>query len=112
MVAFSSDRRAIDCAMAVERAFESRPDGERVRVRIEPHTGEAVKEGDDFLGRNVTLAARIASRARGGEILVSSLVKTLTESAGDLRFAQARSVELKGLSGEHAVYAVDWTAPA
>ena len=54
------------------------------------------------------VAARIASIAQGGEILVSSTLRELTESAGDLRFADAGEVELKGLSGTRRVYRVIW----
>jgi hypothetical protein len=43
------------------------------------HTGEAIQRDGDFYGRSVILAARIADRADGGEILVSSLVKELIE---------------------------------
>ena len=44
----------------------------------------------------------------GGEILVSSLLKELVESAGDLTFGEEREVELKGLPGYYRVYTVDW----
>ena len=57
---------------------------------------------------NVILASRIADQARGGEILVSSLFKELTESAGDIQFGEGQEVELKGLAGMNRVYAVDW----
>ena len=46
------------------------------------HTGEAIKEGEDFFARHVNLAARIAGQAQGDEILVSSLLKALVEGAG------------------------------
>ena len=112
MVAFASARRALACAIAVQRAFAGRaeddPD-EAIRVRIGMHTGEAIRERDDFFGRNVILAARIAAEARGGEILVSSLLKELTESSGDVQFGDAREVSLKGLSGSHLVHAVEWS---
>ena len=77
-------------------------------MRIGLHTGEALKEADDFHGKHVVLAARIANQARGGEILVSALLKELTESSGDLRFDEGREVELKGLSGKHTVFVVGW----
>jgi class 3 adenylate cyclase len=111
MVAFSSARRAVDCAIAVQRAFAARADeagDEAVRVRIGMHTGEAIRERDDFFGRNVILAARIASQANGGEVLVSSLLKELTESSGDIEFGAARDVTLKGLSGTYRLHAVEW----
>ncbi len=72
------------------------------------HTGEAIKDADDFNGRNVILASRIANQATGGEILVSSLLKELVESAGDLTFREGREVQLKGLPGCHRVYTLDW----
>ena len=79
-----------------------------MRIRIGLHTGEAIKEADDFYGRHVILASRIADEANGGEILVSSLLKELTDSAGDLAFGEAREVELKGLSGTQRVFSVAW----
>jgi class 3 adenylate cyclase len=111
MLAFSSARRALQCAMAIQRAFAAHNrehTEEPVRVRIGLHTGEFVQEMDDFFGKNVILASRIADQAQGGEILVSSLLKELTESAGDIRFGEEREVELKGLTGLNRVYAVAW----
>jgi class 3 adenylate cyclase len=110
MVAFSSARRALECAIAIQRAFASDWNGNRepVRVRIGLHCGEAIKEGDDFYGRNVILAARIADQAEGGEILASSVVKAVTESAGDIEFTQEREVELKGLLDKQQLYRVRW----
>jgi class 3 adenylate cyclase len=109
MIAFPSARRAVECARAIQSAIESRlgrhPDGP-IRLRIGLHTGEAMREDADFYGRNVALAARIADKARGGEVLASSVVKQLTESAGDIRFEDEREVELAGLSGRHTVYRV------
>ena len=81
---------------------------EPIRVRIGLHTGEAIKEGDDFFGKHVNLAARVAGQAQGGEILVSSLLKELTESAGEFAFGDERKVELKGLAGKHSVFQVAW----
>jgi adenylate cyclase len=68
-----------------------------------------IKEADDFFGKNVILAARIAAQAAGGEILVSSILKELVESGGDLRFDVGRELALKGFSGTHRVFAVAWT---
>ena len=42
------------------------------------------------------------------EILVSSLLKELTDSAGDIQFGEAREVELKGLAELNRVYLVLW----
>jgi class 3 adenylate cyclase len=109
MIAFPSARRAVQCARAIQDAIASElgehPDGP-IRLRIGLHTGEAIREEADFYGKNIVLAARIADKARGGEILASSVVKQLTESAGDLRFENERELQLDGLAGSHSVYNV------
>jgi class 3 adenylate cyclase len=109
MIAFPSARRAVQCARAIQREIDARlaehPDGP-IRLRIGLHTGEAIREEADFYGKNVVLAARIADQAHGGEILASSVVRQLTESAGDVRFENEREVELEGLAGTHTVYRV------
>jgi class 3 adenylate cyclase len=106
MIAFPSARRAVECALAIQRAIDSQlgehADGP-IRLRIGLHTDEAIRDEADFYGKNVALAARIADHARGGEVLASSIVKQLTESAGDLRFENERDVELEGLTGRHRV---------
>ena len=109
MIAFPSARRGVQCARAIQDAIDERlgdhPDGP-IRLRIGLHTGEAIREEADFYGKNVVFAARIADEARGGEILASSVVKELTESAGDLSFENERELALDGLSGTHRVYNV------
>jgi class 3 adenylate cyclase len=110
MLAFQSARRALQCAAHIQRAFARRNESaeEPIRVRMGLHTGEAIKDGDDFFGKHVNLAARIAGQAEGGEILASSLLKELTASGGDIAFSEGREVELKGLTGSHRVFAVAW----
>jgi class 3 adenylate cyclase/ketosteroid isomerase-like protein len=110
MLAFRSARRALQCSIDTQRSFARQNEGaeEPIRVRIGLHTGEAIKEADDFYGKNVILAARIADKAKGGQILVSSLLKELTESAGDIAFGDGREVELKGLAGSHRLHEVVW----
>jgi class 3 adenylate cyclase len=111
MLAFPSASRALLCAVGIQRAIEaytdSHPDSQ-LRVRIGLHTGEVIRTGDDFFGRHVILAARIAAAARGDEILVSELLKQLVEPSGEWQFADAQEVELKGLSGTHRLFSVEW----
>ena len=111
MIAFKSPRDAILAAIGIQRAFAAyNAEGpeEPVRVRIGLHTGEAVRQGDDFYGKSVIIATRVSTQARGAEILVSSAVKALTEGDGDIAFGEGREVELKGLPGPHTVFPVDW----
>ena len=109
MLAFSSARRAVMCALAIqagiEREFaESSPP---IRVRIGIHTGDALQEAEHFFGTTVHYAARVASHALGGEVLVSSLVRDLVaDGAPNISFLEGREVELKGLDGRHQLYAL------
>lgn len=112
MLAFGSARRALQCAIDIQRSFAaySQQADESIRVRMGLHTGEVVREADDFYGRNVNLASRIANEAHGGEILVSSLVRELTHGSGDFRFGEGQELELKGVSGKQRVCSVAWRA--
>ena len=108
MLAFSSARRAVACARSIQReigtAFAEA--GVPVRVRIGVHTGDALHQADHFYGTTVHYAARVASSALGGEVLVSNLVRDLVAEE-DVEFVESREVELKGLEGSHRLYAVD-----
>jgi len=109
MVVFTGARRALRCAIAIQGALSAfsaeRPDTP-LHVRMGLHTGEATEDAGDFIGRSVIVAARIAAEAHGGEILVSPLVRELTESAGEFTFEEGREVSLKGLSGRYHVFGV------
>jgi class 3 adenylate cyclase len=106
MLAFASARRAVACALAIETAVAEafRNPGSPIRVRIGLHVGETVHEGDDHFGHAVNYAARVASAAAGGEIVVSSLVHGLLAQTGEFEFETAREVELKGIAGIQRVF--------
>jgi len=108
MLAFSSARRAVACAVTIQREIDLAfaDDSPPIRVRIGLHTGDALKERDHFFGTTVHYAARVASQALGGEVLVSSLIRDLVSGA-DVVFLEIREVELKGLAGSHRLFAVD-----
>ncbi|MCA1841891.1 MAG: tetratricopeptide repeat protein, partial [Actinobacteria bacterium] len=111
MIAFSSARKALASAVAIQRALQAHGQAhpnEATRVRMGLHTGEALKEGDDFFGTHVALAARIAAAARGGEILVSSLLRDVTGGSGDIVFGPGRDIDLKGFSETRRVYPLRW----
>jgi adenylate cyclase len=109
MLAFPSARRAVECAVAIQRGLSDvgSPDVP-VRVRMGMHTGEPTRMADDFYGRDVAYAARLGSAATGGEILVSSLTKSLVESSGSYEFEGPRELHLKGFDGPQPVYVVHW----
>ena len=108
MLAFSSARRAVACAQAIQREIDRAfaDDSPPIRVRIGMHTGDALQEADRFFGTTVHYAARVASQALGGEVLVSNLVRELI-SRPEIDFLESREVELKGIDGSHRLYAVN-----
>ena len=110
MLAFSSARRAVACAQAIQLEIDSAfaDASPPIRVRIGVHTGDALHEADHFFGTTVNYAARVASQALGGEVLVSNLVRELVAGGGPgIDFLESREVELKGLDGSHRLFAVD-----
>jgi eukaryotic-like serine/threonine-protein kinase len=112
LLAFPKAGSALLCAIAIQRALAAHsvehPD-QPIRVRIGIHSGEPIKEADRFFGKSVILAARIAAQAKGGEILVSSVVRDLSEGTADVRFDSGREVELKGLAGKRRVFRALWS---
>jgi eukaryotic-like serine/threonine-protein kinase len=97
MLTFADPERAARCALEIQRTMF-----DDVRVRIGLHVGTVIREAGDFFGRTVILAARVASTATAGEILVSEAVRDTLEPRGFV-FDAPRRVTLKGLSGDHAV---------
>ena len=77
-------------------------------MRIGLHTGEVLRHADDFFGHAVNIAARVAAVAHGNGTPVSSLVHELTRSLGTFHFGEPRSVQLRGLPGEHRLYPLVW----
>lgn len=111
MLAFSSAREALRCAIGVQTTFDREDVEVPLRVRVGVHTGEAVRERDDFFGHAVNLAARVAAAARGAEILVSPIVRQLSQDSGEFTFDGPVETTLKGVSGTQQLYSVRWRAP-
>jgi class 3 adenylate cyclase len=107
MAYFNSAHAALHCGIELQRTFSSGADT-GVAVRMGLHSGFVIGDADQLLGRNVVLAARIADKAVGGEILVSSALKEYTERDPRFRFEPRGEFHFKGLLGEHLVYAVLW----
>jgi class 3 adenylate cyclase len=100
MLAFQSARV---CAVAIQRAFSAwnKTAKPLIGLRIGLHVGELVREDDDFFGQHVNYAARVASKAGAGEILVSSLLREVVEPSGEFSFVPQRPQALKGFRGKH-----------
>src|SRR3989304_4908098 len=115
MVAFVSARKAVDCAVAVQRALEEhnrRSPSQQVQVRIGLNTGEVVREGDDLFGAAVDAAKRIEAKAGGGRFLVSEAVRAVIGSVKDLGFVDRGRFRLKGFPERWRLYEVAWREEA
>jgi class 3 adenylate cyclase len=107
MLAFADVTDALDCAIAIQRAIATAEvGGERIRIRMGLHTGEVIREDDDFFGRTVIVAARVAALARGGEVLATDDVRAATKD--DNTWGPTRETPLKGLAGTHRVSTARW----
>ena len=108
MLAFQSAKDALRCAIGIQRAFTMRNKtaAQPIGVRIGLHVGELVREEDDFFGRHVNFAARVASQAEAGDILVSSLLRDVVEPSGIFTFNPRPRQALKGFQGLHTLHVV------
>jgi len=78
---FESAVDACGAAAAAQTAFAQHewPEGVELRVRMGMHTGEAPLVGNEYIGLDVHHAARVASAAHGGQVLVSETTRALVD---------------------------------
>jgi class 3 adenylate cyclase len=109
MASFTSATRALECAIAMQRAFAERNETaeEPIRVRIGLNAGEPIAEEEDLFGTAVNMAARIAAKAEGGEIVASDVVRQLVAGKGFL-FSDRGDVALRGFEDPMRLYEVHW----
>ncbi len=120
---------AVECAIAIQRAFDATnadvgaPLGEGqaaggaapggggaaapLRVRIGLNAGEPVAEDEDLFGTAVQLASRICAYAEPGQILASNVVRELAAGKGFVFSAQREST-LKGFAVPVSIFEVRW----
>ncbi|HSS92735.1 MAG TPA: ATPase, T2SS/T4P/T4SS family [Candidatus Dormibacteraeota bacterium] len=99
MVSFGSTRHAVECAIEIQRAIAeySKQNPERkLKIRIGINTGEVVEEAGDIFGAAVNVAARVAGKAKGGQILVSEVVRELVGPVSEMKFGYRGRYKLKG----------------
>jgi class 3 adenylate cyclase/pimeloyl-ACP methyl ester carboxylesterase len=112
MASFGSATRALECAIAIQKAFADRNEtaDEPLRVRCGLSAGEPIAEDDDLFGSSVILAARIADQAKGGEIVLANVVRELAAGKGFL-FADRGEVGLRGFEDPVRLYELKWSQP-
>jgi class 3 adenylate cyclase/pimeloyl-ACP methyl ester carboxylesterase len=109
MVSFSSVTKAVECAIALQRAFEERNEkaAEPLEIRAGLNAGEPIAEEGDLFGSTVILAARVAAQAGAGEILIPEPVRHLL-SGKQFLFSDRGDVALKGFEDAVRLYEVRW----
>jgi class 3 adenylate cyclase len=109
MASFSSAVRALECSIAMQRAFEQRNQSaeEPILVRVGLNAGEPIAEDEDLFGAAVNLAARITAEAKGGQILASEAVRQIVAGKKFL-FSDRGETTLRGFEDPVHIYEVSW----
>jgi class 3 adenylate cyclase/ketosteroid isomerase-like protein len=109
MLVFPAARRALRAALAIQGEIRGTFDdpGSPIRVRMGVHTGEVIRDANEFFGQAVNYAARVAAAGGGGEILASNLVHDLVSADRSFTFGAPREVEMKGIDGRQIVHPLD-----
>ncbi len=114
MASFTSATKALECAIAMQRSFAAHNESgeEPIMVRVGLNAGEPIAEdapdgGSDLFGTAVNLAARIAAKAKGGEVLASDVVRQLVAGKRFL-FADRGETALRGFEEPVRLFEVRW----
>ena len=109
MTSFTSATKALESAIAMQLAFAERNESaeEPVRIRIGLNAGEPIAEEEDLFGTAVILAARVAAKAAGGEILASEGVRQIVAGKRFL-FSDRGETEMRGFEDPVRIYEVSW----
>jgi class 3 adenylate cyclase/tetratricopeptide (TPR) repeat protein len=111
MALFTSANQAIQTGVAIQRAIDAHnqanPD-KTLSVRMGLNSGDVTQSAGDAHGTAVHAAARVASAAQGGQILVSQVVQDLAGSLGDTRMVDRGLFWLKGFPDRWRLFEVLW----
>lgn len=106
MLSFESASAAIKCACNIQKEISRNIASIKIRMAI--NTGEVVRrEGRHPFGQAVVVASRIASRAKGEQILVSDVTKHLT-SGSRFPFIEKGRFKPKGFTETIKLHEVSW----
>ena len=110
MASFASVPDAVECAIAIQKAFAAYNQEHAeapLYLRIGMSAGEPIEEHGDLFGKAVQLAARLCAHAEPAQILIDQVV--LDQWSGkQLPFADLGEVTPKGFAYAVRVYEVQW----
>ena len=102
LATFDGPSRAIKCACRINEGVRSLG----LVVRSGLHVGEIEKIEGDISGINVNAAARIQAVAKGGQVLVSEVLKSLVFGSG-IEFGDSGSYRFKGFDTKWKLFQVN-----
>ncbi len=94
LLTFAAPEAAVLASLEIMEGNET-----ALRLRAGIHHGEIVQLGDDVIGHDVNLAARVCDSAKGGEVLATTAVRSHLETLPGIRFGRARRRSFKGVDG-------------
>jgi len=100
MLWFGDACEAIEAGLKMQERFEGKAMETDVPlwVRIGVHAGRQSRRGDDLVGHDVNVAARIMDLAGSGEVLASeATVRRVDDGLPDVCFEQLGPVVMKGI---------------
>lgn len=111
MAAFKKPENAINAAVGMQQILEEERARDRRRfrlhVRIGIHTGQGIVERKDVFGDVVNVAARVESKAKGDEILLSGAAASRVKNT-EFALINQGSASVKGKSKPISLFRCNW----
>ena len=111
LLEFPSVVDAVECAVAVQAMMAERnkgvPEDRRMLFRIGINLGDILIDGDDILGDDVNIAARLEGIAEPGSVCISSSVYERVRGRVSVDFTDLGEQSLKNIARPIRAYAVD-----
>ena len=103
LISFNLTSESVKCAIEIQKSIK---DIDNLNLRIGIHEGEIAISGDDVLGDDVNVAARIEPFSAEGGVSISGKVQQNISSIPDLKTELIAKPNLKGVNQEISVYAL------
>lgn len=106
MLSFDDACRAVETGLALQERFEEEAARSDLPlwVRIGLHSGRPASRGDDLVGHDVNIAARIVALAAPGEVVTSEATATLAEGLDGVEFEPLGPAVMKGIPDPIPLY--------
>jgi len=110
MLWFSDACTAVRTALTLQERFEKHSQNEDTPlwVRMGVHYGRPAQRGEDLIGHDVNVAARIVTLAAPGEVLISETCTPEIGEAGDIELEEVGPTVMKGIPDPISLYRATW----